>query len=834
MGSYRNSRFTKSILGQLKKKAVGETNDIAKEYLHWSRGEGVSKPTLSSLRSWVMDRYPDKSDENYVTKIWGEISPKIANKKAYMLPSDDVELKTQNDVIKYVQRFTKYLGDILSKPFVVKYMGKEYYAKSAKELVQELAKNVQVSVAANIKIDEKSIRKADGGTYGDPVIYMNESISGIEDTGEEKDIGFGEGSSTIDEQNAQVKVDAKPEVKTELTGIGRHNDMPDDKFDSNQLAMGIKVEKEHTDNVEMAKSIAKDHLSEISDYYTRLATMEADNKPNGGTANPAIGDAKPEVPGSFSEPSKIDSEHMIEPGGGGVSNGNEPGKYANKKIAGKISPEQLSKLYSEVMAAHPDPLNATTVMTDRLIKEFKLSPDEIREQVIPQMDMLKNIWEQTHKGSKVKQPLKEVASEEIKIGDVIEVTWEDGSNYGKVIAVNPDYAGPGKHQYLYDYKGKTHSAVIGEEKIEKVANNLEWFKQFKVGDEVEALRDIGSTAKKGDIGKVIQLELKTNGVYVQFGPNAIGCLEGEIKKTVANKIAFDFSFLQGVTSLHNLEILKQIAQIILSSSIASGITLPLTLLAEIMDDEGIRPKDFIEQPVETIKIIVKNIPEYATSPLASKKIAEDIIPSAPATKFKEQKSKPDLLDMEKVVPAPVEVAHVVDEMKNAQSRLAAIKASIDKLNAQYEIEKKKTESEGGKIENEAQFNNLVNSLAAMLERAQLETVRVGDEYITLKNETKDVKFAPSYKWKMDKLLDKFGKDAEIYLEKAIAGAQNMGTEEQVREIIMFPAKGKNASVNKQAQLGLADQIKDVYNNLKNYVIELFNLDKEMEAIKIKE
>lgn len=41
-----------------------------------------------------------------------------------------------------------------------------------------------------------------------------------------------------------------------------------------QLEKGIGVEKEHTPNEDKAKEIAKDHLSEIPDYYDRLDKME--------------------------------------------------------------------------------------------------------------------------------------------------------------------------------------------------------------------------------------------------------------------------------------------------------------------------------------------------------------------------------------------------------------------------------------------------------------------------------------------------------------------------------------------------------------------------------
>lgn len=55
--------------------------------------------------------------------------------------------------------------------------------------------------------------------------------------------------------------------------VGKHNHVSDDEFDAEQLAMGIAVEMEHTDDPAIAKAIAKDHLSELTDYYTRLAAM---------------------------------------------------------------------------------------------------------------------------------------------------------------------------------------------------------------------------------------------------------------------------------------------------------------------------------------------------------------------------------------------------------------------------------------------------------------------------------------------------------------------------------------------------------------------------------
>jgi hypothetical protein len=46
------------------------------------------------------------------------------------------------------------------------------------------------------------------------------------------------------------------------------------KLIQKEFEMGMSVEKEHTDDVEIAKEVAMDHLVELPDYYTRLKKME--------------------------------------------------------------------------------------------------------------------------------------------------------------------------------------------------------------------------------------------------------------------------------------------------------------------------------------------------------------------------------------------------------------------------------------------------------------------------------------------------------------------------------------------------------------------------------
>lgn len=59
-----------------------------------------------------------------------------------------------------------------------------------------------------------------------------------------------------------------------LSEIIHKPDIKESEADPKELAMGIKVEMEHTSIPSLAKQIALTHLSELPDYYTRLKKME--------------------------------------------------------------------------------------------------------------------------------------------------------------------------------------------------------------------------------------------------------------------------------------------------------------------------------------------------------------------------------------------------------------------------------------------------------------------------------------------------------------------------------------------------------------------------------
>lgn len=55
---------------------------------------------------------------------------------------------------------------------------------------------------------------------------------------------------------------------------GKADNLPDREFSSSELAEGAEHEHEHTDNDQVAKEIAKDHLQEDSQYYEKVEAIE--------------------------------------------------------------------------------------------------------------------------------------------------------------------------------------------------------------------------------------------------------------------------------------------------------------------------------------------------------------------------------------------------------------------------------------------------------------------------------------------------------------------------------------------------------------------------------
>jgi tRNA nucleotidyltransferase/poly(A) polymerase len=62
----------------------------------------------------------------------------------------------------------------------------------------------------------------------------------------------------------------------ELIPGGRARNLSPSLFDPEEIARGVRIEREHTPDSDIAQEIAMDHLTEFPDYYTRLERMESE------------------------------------------------------------------------------------------------------------------------------------------------------------------------------------------------------------------------------------------------------------------------------------------------------------------------------------------------------------------------------------------------------------------------------------------------------------------------------------------------------------------------------------------------------------------------------
>ena len=89
-----------------------------------------------------------------------------------------------------------------------------------------------------------------------------------------------------------------------------------DQVNPTQLSIGIQIEMEHTNDLDIAKEIAMDHLTEDPEYYTKLVNAGLAKEFQAGTGS-GVGDPTT----SLNDPSRI--------GTGGLKKGNMHGKIGN-------------------------------------------------------------------------------------------------------------------------------------------------------------------------------------------------------------------------------------------------------------------------------------------------------------------------------------------------------------------------------------------------------------------------------------------------------------------------------------------------------------------------
>jgi len=135
----------------------------------------------------------------------------------------------------------------------------------------------------------------------------------------------------------------------ELSG-GVGDTTPTEKVDPNQLSIGIQIEMEHTNDVAIAQEIAMDHLTDDSEYYTKLvkAGLAKEFQPSTGSG---LGDPNQ----SINDPARIGKSALtgnnIVGTIGGTSDGQIDGRNSEPLVNKTIDIELENHVFSSLEEA---------------------------------------------------------------------------------------------------------------------------------------------------------------------------------------------------------------------------------------------------------------------------------------------------------------------------------------------------------------------------------------------------------------------------------------------------------------------------------------------------
>jgi hypothetical protein len=138
--------------------------------------------------------------------------------------------------------------------------------------------------------DGKEMNHEDYVKEGDKTVESKASETNMDDDGKKEAEDNKEDKAEDKKEGEDKKEDIKEDQKSEACNDGKASgdvagaedgkitadtdDRPDDKYNTEALTKGIKVEMEHTNDEKVAKKIAKDHLDEMGDYYDKLEKVE--------------------------------------------------------------------------------------------------------------------------------------------------------------------------------------------------------------------------------------------------------------------------------------------------------------------------------------------------------------------------------------------------------------------------------------------------------------------------------------------------------------------------------------------------------------------------------
>lgn len=595
----------------------------------------------------------------------------------------------------------------------------------------------------------------------DAPVINDENASGMTDVGEGKDTAFDNGTLTLTDQ------------KLPAIAIGKHNDTPDTDFNADELALGIKTEMEHTDNQEIAKSIAKDHLSELSNYYTLLLKMEGDNK----------------------QATELHAEQPIQ-------------ETASKTAAKfHINPSNVRQLQQDVKKEfghsleYKDAIQLYYYLDDK-VKDYD---NEWIGKTQTWLEMNKNANKTAadyidYEGIETDIPL--------DILELMEEDKEDGRSFKQIVNHILDTSGGRK--WFAKWRGNEFDLQQELEDIYDIAHNKEASKT--VGTDTQ-VRDLS----KGD--KVIfndktQCEVEyteenPKGIFtIKYTDGTIEINHGKSTKTVVASKTSATKIPNTTKDCHGK--LLRVGDEVLDAR--SG-------LATDKDDEEGSPNIFTIEEINGDNVKIDTDETVKGTDLEFYKRHKQAADEKP-TKLNDKDNKPKTVNKpDYIPPAPEDVTIAYEDFKIAQKNVADLDVLVKKINADAQAAIVKLQTDTNYPGLKKNVDVMVNKLASIMEKENLAITAIGDKFIALESHT-DKENIETNQDKIAKIQAQIQKlNADMI--KISQTAEPIAKDVETRILHMFNAtkNEKSGAVEVTAAGGFLNDLSDLYTNLRDLFID---------------
>ena len=194
--------------------------------------------------------------------------------------------------------------------------------------------------------------------------------------------------------------------------------------------------------------------------------------------------------------------------------------------------------------------------------------------------------------------------------------------------------------------------------------------------------------------------------------------------------------------------------------------------------------------------------------------------------YRELKIKPKgLEEVEKAPIAGERLRSHYEKLKEAQSTLKGISEMVEKATREFQDSVIKIKKEFGELPAMTEAKSRLESIANIIKESEAKTMDLGTAYLALMTKEKPL-FKPSDKWKIEKLLEKYGKEAEEYLAAASSAASLLAGISVDEELIEFPHK--LSSIDKLGGVGeILEALNKLFNSLKGYTKKISEVKEDV-------